>query len=79
MGQYGLETFAEKCTGCLRCRLACSDLYTKSFNPSRSRIRVAASGTGWVLSFDEDCEGCGVCADHCFYGALEKIRKEAAP
>lgn len=79
MGKYELETSAEKCTGCLRCRLACSELYTKAFNPSQSRIRVALSGTGCAISFAEDCEGCGVCADHCFYGAIEKIRKEAAP
>ncbi len=77
MGKYSFEIFSEKCTACLRCRLACSELYTKAFNPSRSRIRVDLSGTGCTISFADDCEECGVCADHCYYGAIEKIRKEA--
>jgi carbon-monoxide dehydrogenase iron sulfur subunit len=32
----------EKCTGCLRCELACSYHMTGEFNPSKSVIRVSA-------------------------------------
>lgn len=76
MGKYQIETYPEKCTGCLRCQLACSEVYTKKFNPSQARIRVAITEADWSLRFTETCEECGVCADHCFYGAIEKIRKE---
>lgn len=76
MGKYRIEIFPEKCTGCLRCQLACSDIYTKKFNPAQARIRVAVREADCTLWFTETCEACGVCADQCFYGALEKIRKE---
>lgn len=73
-----METFSEKCTGCLRCRLGCSEFYTKAFNPFQARIQIASSETGCHISFTEDCQGCGICVDQCFYGAIEKTRKEAA-
>jgi Fe-S-cluster-containing hydrogenase component 2 len=75
MGKYQINTYQEKCTGCLRCQLACSEIYSKRFNPSQARIRVMISEKDWALVFSENCEECGICADQCFYGALEKTRK----
>jgi carbon-monoxide dehydrogenase iron sulfur subunit len=37
-----LEIFPERCTGCMRCELACSYQQTGTFQPSRSVIRVSA-------------------------------------
>ncbi len=77
MGKYEIQITPERCTGCLRCQLACSDLYTKAFNPSRARIRVATSGADSSIRFEEDCNGCGVCVDHCLFEALRKTEKGA--
>jgi Fe-S-cluster-containing dehydrogenase component len=75
VAKYRIETFDEKCTGCLRCALACSDLYSGSFNPALSRIRIAISIDDWAIELAEDCNECAACVDHCFYGALQRGRK----
>jgi ferredoxin len=77
MGKYEINIATERCTGCLRCQLACSDLYTKAFNPSQARIQVATSGAECSIRFEEDCNECGICADHCFFEALMKTEKES--
>lgn len=76
MAKYQVTALEEHCTGCLRCQLACSELYTKTFNPALARIRVDCAGERCVLSFTEECIECGVCADHCFYDVLHKAAKE---
>lgn len=77
MGNYDIQVSTESCTGCLRCQLACSDLYTKAFNPSEARIQVVTSGSYCSIHFTEECNECGVCVDHCFHGALQKMKREA--
>jgi carbon-monoxide dehydrogenase iron sulfur subunit len=37
-----LKLEPEKCTGCMRCELACSYMQTESFQPAKAVIRVAA-------------------------------------
>lgn len=76
MAKYELHATAEKCTGCLRCQLACSDTYTLAFNPSAARLRVEMSGADCQIRFTEECVECGICADQCFYGALTKTERE---
>lgn len=76
MVKYRIEVVPEKCSGCLRCQLACSMLYTKSFNPSSARILIMLHGIKCEIHFTHECIDCGVCADHCFYDALTKIRQE---
>jgi Fe-S-cluster-containing dehydrogenase component len=68
-----IHTDDASCTGCLRCQLACSHAYTKTFNPSAARIHVEFLGADLALRFTDDCVACGLCADNCFYGALEKF------
>jgi ferredoxin len=77
METYHIEIDTGKCTACLRCQLACSDKYTESFNPSRARIEVLATGPDCSIRYTENCISCGTCADECFYGALVKTLKEA--
>ena len=76
MAKYEIHANTDNCTGCLRCQLGCSDLYTRAFNPAEAYIRVTVSGADCTISFTEDCTQCGVCADNCFYDALEKKLKE---
>jgi len=77
MGRYEIRIDSDKCTGCLRCQLACSDVYTKAFNPSAARILVAFSGADCTIRLLPECDACGVCADHCFFGALTKNKRES--
>ena len=76
MAKYEIHANTDNCTGCLRCQLGCSDLYTRAFNPAEAYIRVAVSGADCTITFTEDCTQCGICADNCFYDALEKKLKE---
>ena len=76
MGKYRIESHPENCTGCRRCQLACSDLHTKTFNPSMARIRVKMVGTQCSITFIQECEECGICVDDCFFGSLQKIPRE---
>ena len=72
MARTLILTDEARCTGCLRCQLACSHAYTKSFNPSAARVRVDFLGVDLTIRFTGECVSCGLCADNCLYGALRK-------
>ena len=74
MTRYRIETAPTNCSGCLRCELACSDIHSKQFNLSEARIKVVVSGADCIISFSDECSQCGICTDHCWYGALSKIK-----
>jgi len=78
MAKYNIQVFEDDCAGCLRCQLACSEAYTKKFNPSKAHIRVVVSGADCSIRFTDECNFCGICADNCFYGALQKAETEDA-
>ena len=61
------------CTSCYRCALTCSNAYEKGFQPSRARIRVSARHRVFSVTFTDNCNQCGLCADACLFGALSKI------
>jgi Fe-S-cluster-containing dehydrogenase component len=75
MPKYEIKVDTANCTGCLRCQLGCSDLYTQAFNPAAARIRVEVNGADCTIVFTEDCTHCGACADNCYYDALKKKAK----
>jgi carbon-monoxide dehydrogenase iron sulfur subunit len=79
MEKYRIVVDTGKCTGCLRCQLACSDAHIKIFNPSEAKIQVVFSHMGYTINFLTECDECGICVDHCFYGALKKSEKRAVP
>ena len=77
MAKYDIQVNADNCTGCLRCQLACSDLYQKKFNPASARVQVTFSEQDeCAIFFTDDCIHCGICVDHCFYDAMLKTKKE---
>lgn len=78
MAKHRIMTDDEQCTGCLRCQLACSFSYTKSFNPSAARVHIDFFGVECSIRFTEDCVSCGLCADNCFYGALQSSKEGEA-
>jgi len=68
-----IEIHAERCTGCLTCELRCSLRFEKAFNPSKAKIRIRRlvdADTEYAIAFDDSCDRCGICAQHCPYGTL---------
>ncbi len=76
MGTYHITIATEKCSGCLRCQLSCSEANTRTFKPFAANIRVEMMDELCVIRFTENCTACGICADNCFYGALTKTAEE---
>jgi|SaaInlStandDraft_4_1057021.scaffolds.fasta_scaffold89225_1 Pyruvate/2-oxoacid:ferredoxin oxidoreductase delta subunit len=76
MGKYKIDVTEENCTFCLRCQLGCSDAYFKSFNQNNARIRVKTTGLDCTISFTDECRKCGICAENCFFGVLQKTSME---
>ncbi|MFP4475440.1 MAG: hypothetical protein ACLFOY_07745 [Desulfatibacillaceae bacterium] len=79
MTRYAIRAYPELCTGCLRCQLACSFSHTGAFNPEAAFLRVVHDGVNCTIRLARGCDGCGECADDCFYGALEKAAMEDTP
>ena len=75
MPKYEIEVDTANCTGCLRCQLGCSDLYTKAFNPAAARIRVEVNGADCTIVFTEDFMSL-LSTFSCYYDALGKKLKE---
>lgn len=68
-----IEIHEEKCSGCRTCQLWCSFAFTRLFNPLKAYIQQEfVPQQGFKITFSEDCNECGVCADHCVYGALTR-------
>jgi NAD-dependent dihydropyrimidine dehydrogenase PreA subunit len=65
-----IQTYAEKCTGCLSCQLRCSLTYLDSFNPLGAYIQVRRRD-GTQITFTEECNACGFCVEECRFGALK--------
>lgn len=81
MKKFDININPDKCTGCLRCQLACSYLHTGVFNPPAARILISTADSDRSISsitFTGECTGCGVCAEECLFGALEKRAREEA-
>src|SRR3989442_11326460 len=66
-----LRIHPEKCTGCLRCELACSNMQTGTFHPAKSIIRVSPceGHTSYATSTCPQCAG-GWCMTACRVGAI---------
>lgn len=67
-----LALHPEKCTGCLRCELACSYVQTGTFQPSKSVIRVSPL-EGYTSYAPYTCTQCdeGWCMTACPVGAIQ--------
>lgn len=78
MKKFDIDITLDRCTGCLRCQLACSYLHTGAFNPPAARILISTADSDRSITFTDECTGCGVCAEECLFGALEKRTREEA-
>jgi ferredoxin len=69
-----IKAYPEKCAGCFSCALACSFAFTQAFNPLKARITINYPGdVARSIRFTGDCNACGLCVEHCNFGALEVI------
>ena len=68
----------KKCTGCLRCELACSFHKSghKFFNPEISSTKITRNNDNKeiIMSIDDTCDFCidediPLCVKHCVFGA----------
>ena len=66
-----IEIHEERCTGCVICKLCCSYIHYKTFNPSKANLEIEDKyGLQPKIIFLDSCTNCGQCAQHCLYGAL---------
>lgn len=66
-----------KCTSCFICQLVCSLRFEGAFDTSKAAIALlpVMKSDGNVdirISFDDKCDGCGLCARYCPFGALTR-------
>ncbi|MBI3079783.1 MAG: 4Fe-4S binding protein [candidate division NC10 bacterium] len=66
-----LKIIPDKCTGCMRCELACSYMQTERFEPAKSVIRVSPY-EGMTSYAPYTCSQCaeGWCMTVCPVGAI---------
>ena len=73
MAHKAILTYPERCTGCRRCEIACSEHFTGKVRPSVSRIRILNFFEGYT-DIPLVCKQCeieippcwGVCPQDCF-------------
>ena len=76
-----IHIFTDHCAGCLICELRCSLRFEKAFNPSQAKIsvrRLVNADSEYEITFEEDCDNCGLCARHCPYEALVQEKSKGA-
>jgi len=68
MTAVGIRVIPERCTGCRVCQLICAITYEGRFCPEDAHVVVGEDGPRHT----DECLACGLCADHCPAGALER-------
>jgi len=64
-----------KCASCFICQLVCSLRFEGAFDTSKAAIRILPHPFGDAnirISFDDKCDGCGLCVRYCPFGALSR-------
>ncbi len=72
---------SNSCVGCVTCMLRCSYRFSGTYSPALAALTVAGPGPltgGFTISFLDKCDGCGICAAFCLYGAITAAEKGGA-
>lgn len=64
------------CTGCMICVMRCSIRSGSSFSPSAAKVKIIPYTDGKLneITFEEDCDNCGICSRYCPHGAINRYR-----
>jgi len=68
-----LQADVSKCTGCQSCQLICSITHAEIFTPAAARVRIWPNES--KITFEPECDRCGLCARYCLYGALTAVKE----
>ena len=64
----------DRCSGCMRCALACSFFATteREFNLSKSKITILPNWEQGIydVAISDECTKCGICVHYCEFGVL---------
>jgi ferredoxin len=74
------QIMSERCVNCLYCQLACSFVKVHRYEPASAFVRVERDLTTpfperYRIRFTEECDGCGVCLDYCYFNAIRNLKK----
>ena len=71
----------DRCSGCMRCALACSFFTTpeREFNLSKSKITVMPNWEQGIydVTITDECTKCGICVPYCEFGVLSREKEVA--
>lgn len=61
-----------RCVGCMTCMLRCSYKFTGAYSPVLAALSIKGPDRAgsFSISFQEKCDGCGICAGFCLYGGI---------
>lgn len=74
--RYQMSALPQRCTGCLLCQLACTQVKTATYGLSQALVAVTRIGfeERYDVRFGPDCDACGFCVNYCAYDAIGRTR-----
>ncbi len=77
--RYKMGAQPERCTGCLLCQLACTQVKTSAYGLSQALLEITRIGFDerYDVRFGPRCDACGFCVNYCAYDAIARVRSAA--
>jgi NADPH-dependent glutamate synthase beta subunit-like oxidoreductase len=70
---------ADNCVGCMTCVFRCALKYDNALGPAQSKVKVIpVTGKVNEITFNNECDTCGICARYCPHDALYRGQKPPA-
>lgn len=67
---------ASKCSACWQCQMMCSYHFEDEFSATKARLSIhfGDDGNPCEITFDEECDNCGICFKYCPTHAIEIVK-----